>query len=61
VNPVARCEAMAMYDRIDINGTEQRAFAGNLAGHFDLPLRNCTVFLDARVIVERGVLQGELA
>jgi 2,5-dihydroxypyridine 5,6-dioxygenase len=52
---------MAMYDRIDINGTEQRAFAGNSAGHFDLPLRNCTVTLDARVIVERGVLQGELA
>jgi 2,5-dihydroxypyridine 5,6-dioxygenase len=75
MNPAARWDAMAMYDKRDFNGTELRAFAGNFLystganetagrhtlGHFDLPLRNCTVRLDNRVIVERGVLQGELA
>ena len=75
MNPAARWDAMAMYDKRDFNGTELRAFAGNFLystganetagrhtlGHFDLPMRNCTVRLDDRVIVERGVLQGELA
>ena len=75
MNPHARWDAMAMYDKRDFNGTELRAFAGNFLystganetagrhtlGHFDLPLRNCTIWLDDRVIVERGVLQGELA
>src|SRR5437879_1321545 len=28
-NPRARWEALALYDRRDVNGTEQRAFAGN--------------------------------
>jgi 2,5-dihydroxypyridine 5,6-dioxygenase len=58
MNPRARWDAMAMYDKRDFNGTELRAFAGNflystganeVAGHH------------TRVIVERGVLQGELA
>jgi 2,5-dihydroxypyridine 5,6-dioxygenase len=75
MNPAARWDAMTMYDRGDFNGTELRAFAGNFLystganevagrhtlGHFDLPLRNCTVELDDRVVVERGRLQGELA
>lgn len=75
MNPRARWDAMAMYDKRDFNGTELRAFAGNFLystganetagrhtlGHFDLPLRNCTIRLDNRVIVENGVLQGELA
>jgi 2,5-dihydroxypyridine 5,6-dioxygenase len=75
MNPNARWGALVMYDRRDVNGTEQRAFAGNFLystganevagrhtlGHYDLPLRNCTVRLDERTIVERGVLQGELA
>ncbi|MCI0548889.1 MAG: peptidase M29 [Candidatus Rokubacteria bacterium] len=75
MNPGARWEAMAMYDRRDFNGTELRAFAGNFLystganevagrrtlGHFDLPFRNCTVALDGTVVVDRGVLQGELA
>jgi 2,5-dihydroxypyridine 5,6-dioxygenase len=75
MNPAARWDAMTMYDRNDFNGTELRAFAGNFLystganehagrhtlGHFDLPLRNCTVRLDNRVVVERGRLQGELA
>ena len=54
----------------DVNGTEQRAFAGNFLfstgsnrfanrytlGHFDLPMRNCTIALDDTVVVERGRL-----
>jgi 2,5-dihydroxypyridine 5,6-dioxygenase len=74
MNPSARWDALAMYDRGDVNGTEQRAFAGNFLystganehagrhtlGHFDLPLRNCTIALDGREIVKDGVLQGEL-
>jgi 2,5-dihydroxypyridine 5,6-dioxygenase len=75
MNKAARWEALAMYDKRDTNGTELRAFAGNFLystganetagrhtlGHFDLPLRNCTIHLDTTLIVERGVLQGELA
>jgi 2,5-dihydroxypyridine 5,6-dioxygenase len=75
MNPGARWDAMAMYDKRDFNGTELRAFAGNFlystganevarrrtAGHFDLPLRQCTVRLDDTPVVVDGVLQGDLA
>jgi 2,5-dihydroxypyridine 5,6-dioxygenase len=75
MNPKARWEAMAFYDRRDFNGTELRAFAGNFLystganeaagrhalGHFDLPMRGCTVTLDGEPIVVDGVLQGDLA
>ncbi|MFI5012113.1 MAG: peptidase M29 [Hyphomicrobiales bacterium] len=75
MNKRARWDAMAMYDKRDINGTELRAFAGNFLfstganevagrfgqGHFDIPLRNCTVALDGRPVVIDGKLQGELA
>ena len=75
MNPAARWEAMAMYDKTQTNGTELRAFAGNFLystganevagrhtlGHFDLPLRNCTIALDGEVVVERGRLHGPLA
>jgi 2,5-dihydroxypyridine 5,6-dioxygenase len=75
MNPAARWDAMTMYDRGDFNGTELRAFAGNFLystganevagrhtlGHFDLPLRNCTVRLDEEAVVAEGRLQGELA
>ena len=75
MNSRARWEAMAMYDRRDVNGTEQRAFAGNFLystganevagrytlGHYDLPLRHCTIRLDGETIVDDGRLQGELA
>ena len=75
MNPRARWEAMAMYDRRDVNGTEQRAFAGNFLystganevagrhtlGHYDLPLRHCTIRLDGETIVDDGRLQGDLA
>jgi len=75
MNPAARWDSLAMYDKRDINGTELRAFAGHFlystganeaakrytAGHFDLPMRNCTIRLDDTAIVEAGVLQGDLA
>jgi 2,5-dihydroxypyridine 5,6-dioxygenase len=73
MNPSARWDSMAMYDKRDFNGTELRAFAGNFLystgtndvagrhtfGHFDLPLTNCTVALDDHVVVEEGVLKPE--
>ncbi|HYG55023.1 MAG TPA: peptidase M29 [Burkholderiales bacterium] len=75
MNLDARPEAMMMYDRGDINGTELRAFAGNFlystganetagrftACHFDFPLRECSVSLDGRAVVERGRLCADLA
>jgi 2,5-dihydroxypyridine 5,6-dioxygenase len=74
-NPRARWEALAMYDRRDVNGTEQRAFAGNFLystganevagrhtlGHYDLPLRHCTIRLDGTTVVDKGKLAGALA
>ena len=70
MNPRARWDALAMYDRRDVNGTEQRTFAGNFLystganevagrhtlGHFDLPFRHCTVALDAMEVVRDGKL-----
>jgi 2,5-dihydroxypyridine 5,6-dioxygenase len=70
LNPRARWDAMAFYDKSDFNGTELRAFAGNFlystganevagrhtAGHFDLPLRGCTVELDGQAVVRDGQL-----
>ena len=70
LNPHARWDSMALYDKRDFNGTELRAFAGNFLystganevagrftrGHFDLPLRGCTIALDDRVVVEAGKL-----
>lgn len=75
MNERARWDALAMYDKTQFNGTELRVFAGNFLfstganehagrftkGHFDLPMRHCTVALDGDVIIDRGVLQGELA
>ena len=75
MNPAARWDASQLYDRRETWGTEARAYAGNFlystganetagrftAGHFDLPMRECTVRLDDRVVVERGVLIPELA
>ncbi len=70
LNRRARWDAMAFHDKADFNGTELRAFAGNFLystganevagrhtlGHFDLPLRGCTVMLDGVAVVDRGVL-----
>ena len=68
LNPKARYEALTLYDQRDTNGTELRAYAGNFLystganefaqrftkGHFDLPVRNCTIKLDDQVVVEAG-------
>ncbi|MCJ0765541.1 peptidase M29 [Variovorax terrae] len=68
LNAAARWDSMALYDKRDFNGTELRAFAGNFLystganevagrhtlGHFDLPLRHCTVQLDGVAVVEQG-------
>ena len=75
MNPTARWDSMAFYDKNDFNGTELRAFAGNFLystganevakrhtlGHFDLPLRGCTVDLDGELVVDAGQLCAELA
>jgi 2,5-dihydroxypyridine 5,6-dioxygenase len=72
MNEHARYEALAMYDQRDTNGTEVRAFAGNFLfstganefanrftkGHFDIPVRNCTIALDGTAVVENGKLTG---
>lgn len=70
LNRRARWDAMLFYDKHDFNGTELRAFGGSFLystganevagrhtlGHFDLPLRGCTVEVDGAVVVDRGVL-----
>jgi 2,5-dihydroxypyridine 5,6-dioxygenase len=70
LNRRARWDAMAFYDKADFNGTELRAFAGNFLystganevagrhtlGHFDLPLRGCSIALDGELVVRDGVL-----
>ena len=74
MNTSARWEAMALWDKADHNGTELRAFAGNFLystganevagrfcrGHFDLPMRGCTVSLDGTPVVVGGELVAEL-
>jgi hypothetical protein len=71
LNRCARWDAMSFYDKADFNGTELRAFAGNFLysiganevagrhtfGHFDLPMRGCTVTLDGAPVVQAGVLR----
>ncbi len=68
LNAQARWDSMALYDKRDFNGTELRAFAGNFLystganevagrytrGHFDLPMRNCTIELDGVAVVKEG-------
>ncbi len=75
MNTAARWDALTMYDKSQTNGTELRAFGGNFLystganevagrhtlGHFDLPLRRCTVALDGDPVVVDGALQGDLA
>jgi len=74
MNPQVRWDAMAFYDKNDFNGTELRAFAGNFLystganevagrhtlGHFDLPLKGCTVMLDDHMVVDAGQLCADL-
>jgi 2,5-dihydroxypyridine 5,6-dioxygenase len=68
LNPAARYEALSMYAYQDTNGTEIRAYAGNFLfstganefagrfteGHFDIPVRGCTISLDGRDVVVAG-------
>ncbi len=70
MNRGARWDAMTFHDKGDFNGTELRAFAGNFLystganevagrhtlGHFDLPMRGCTVTLDGTPVVDNGRL-----
>ena len=74
MNEAARWETVELYDRRETWGTEARAVAGNFlystganelagrftAGHFDLPMRHCTVALDGAPVVEHGRLIEEL-
>lgn len=75
MNPGARWESLVMYDKAETNGIEQRAFAGNFLfstganpfadrhtlGHFDLPVRRCTIELDGEPVVIDGKLAPVLA
>jgi 2,5-dihydroxypyridine 5,6-dioxygenase len=75
MNPNARWESLIMYDKHHTNGIEQRAFAGNFLfstganpfanrhtlGHFDMPVRHCTITLDDQPVVVDGKLVPELA
>jgi 2,5-dihydroxypyridine 5,6-dioxygenase len=74
LNPKARWEALALYDRRDTNGTELRAVAGNFlfstganefagrytAGHFDLPVMRTTIEVDGVTVVREGAVQDVL-
>ena len=71
LNREARYEALTMYDQRDTNGTEVRCFAGNFLystganefagrytkGHFDIPVRGCTIKLDGHAVVVDGEIQ----
>ena len=73
LNAQARWDALAFYDKRDCNGTELRAFAGNFLystganevagrhtlGHFDLPMRGCTIALDGVCMVRSGEVQWD--
>lgn len=75
MNPGARWISGALYDKRDMQAVEFRAWAGNFLwstganqyagrfteGHFDLPMRKCTITLDGLVVVKDGRLQGDLA
>jgi 2,5-dihydroxypyridine 5,6-dioxygenase len=70
MNRAARYEALAMYGQRDTNGTEVRAYSGNFLfstganefagrftkGHFDIPVRGCTIALDGEPVVVEGEL-----
>ncbi len=74
MNHACRWDVLPLYDKADLNGTELRAFAGNFLwstganevadrfcrGHFDLPMRNCTVALDGVPVVVDGTLVSDL-
>lgn len=75
MNNQAKWVSMTHYDKSDHNGTEQRVFAGNFLfstganeiakrytlGHFDIPMKDCSVDLDGHAVVENGKLIDALA
>lgn len=75
MNHQAKWVSMAHYDKSDHNGTEQRVFAGNFLfstganevvrrytlGHFDLPMRHCSITLDGEAVVIDGQLVDALS
>ncbi len=70
LNAAARFDSMAMFDKRDFNGTELRAAAGSFLystganetagrytlGHFDLPMKHCSVALDGTEVIHQGRL-----
>jgi 2,5-dihydroxypyridine 5,6-dioxygenase len=70
LNTAARFDSMAMFDKRDFNGTELRCAAGSFLystganetagrytlGHFDLPMKHCTITLDGVQVVRSGTL-----
>ena len=70
LNKKARYEALTMYDKSDLNGTELRALSGCFLysiganefanrftdGHFDLPMMECTILLDNKMVVDNGLV-----
>ncbi|HAP76193.1 MAG TPA: peptidase M29 [Acidimicrobiaceae bacterium] len=75
MNQHARWDSAQLYDKRETWGTEARVYAGNFvystganelagrftAGHFDLPMRRCTITLDGRPVVTDGTLCPDLA
>jgi 2,5-dihydroxypyridine 5,6-dioxygenase len=70
LNEKCHWESTTFYDKVDSNGGEQRAFAGNFlfstgvnavagrktAGHYDIPMRNLSIRVDDKLVVENGKL-----
>ena len=68
LNNKSRYEALTMYDKSDLNGTELRALSGCFLysiganefanrytdGHFDLPMMDCTIYLDDEMVINKG-------
>jgi 2,5-dihydroxypyridine 5,6-dioxygenase len=75
MNPKACWEGLNMYDKGDVNATEQRALAGCMLfstganpvaqrftlGHFDIPMLGCDLWVDDTQVAAGGRLLGELA
>jgi len=75
MNHQAKWVSMAHYEKGNHNGTEQRVYAGNFLfstganeiaqrytlGHFDLPMRNCSISLDGKDVDVEGKLIDALA
>ena len=72
LNEKCHWEATTLYDKVDSNGGEQRAVAGTFlfstgvnavagretAGHYDIPMRNMSIRVDDKIVVENGSLMG---